>query len=181
MMRTWKTLSKQTILNHSKFLVVENHAVELPDGRVIEDWPWVITPEFATILAETTDGRFLVFRQSKYAVDGVTLAPPGGYIEPGEEPLAAAQRELLEETGYTADEWLSLGDYAVDSNRGAGVAHLFLARGASRVTDSDADDLEDQELLYLTRAEVESALAAGEFKALPWAALVALGLLRLDR
>ena len=180
-MRNWKTLSKRTILNHSKFLVVEDHAVELTNGRVIENWPWIITPDFVTMLVETTDGHFLLFRQFKYAVDDLMLAPPGGYIEPGEEPLAAAQRELLEETGYAADDWVSLGKYAVDSNRGAGVGYLFLARGASRVAEPDADDFEDQEMLYLTHTEVESALAAGEFKVLSSAATVALGLLRLNQ
>ncbi|MEZ4613071.1 MAG: NUDIX domain-containing protein [Caldilineaceae bacterium] len=51
-------------------------------------------------------------------------------MEPGEEPLPAAQRELLEETGYVADDWTDLGRFAVDGNREAGLAHLFLARGA---------------------------------------------------
>jgi len=64
----------------------------------------------------------------------------------------------------------------VDGNRGAGAAHFYLAYGAQRVTDIDADDLEEQELLLLTRAEVEAALDAGEFKLLPWATIVALAL-----
>jgi ADP-ribose pyrophosphatase len=125
------------------------------------------------------DGRFVCFRQTKYAVEGVSLAPVGGYLEPGEDPLAAAKRELREETGYAAAEWADLGSYAVDGNRGAGRGYLFLATGARRVGEIDADDLEEQELLLLTRAEVAEALARGEFKVLAWAAVVALALLRL--
>jgi ADP-ribose pyrophosphatase len=178
-MQPWKTLSRRVLLRHNKFLTVEVHAVELPDGRVIDDWAWVITPDFVNIVATTETGQFLCFRQTKYAVAGISLAPPGGYIEPGEDPLAAAQRELLEETGYAAPEWVSLGHYAVDSNRGAGTAYFFLARQAHRVADPIADDLEEQELLLLSRAEVEAALAAGEFKALPWAAVMALALFYL--
>jgi ADP-ribose pyrophosphatase len=179
-MRPWKTISRQVVLHHSKFLTVENHAVELPDGRVIPDWPWVITPDYAIALALTEDGEFLCFRQTKYSVDGSTLAPAGGYMEPGEDPLAAAQRELLEETGYEAPDWVSLGRYSVDGNRGAGTAHLFLARRARRAAEACADDLEEQELLRLSRPELEAALAAGEFKVLPWAAVVALALLHLS-
>jgi ADP-ribose pyrophosphatase len=179
MMKPWKTLSRQTILNHSKFLIVENHTVELPDGRIISDWPWLATPDYVNVVAVTEDKRFLCLRQTKYAVGGISLAPVGGYIEPDEEPLAAAQRELLEETGYEAPDWFSLGCYAVDANRGAGRAHLFLARNAYRVTEANADDLEEQELVYLSRAEIEAALAAGEFKVLPWTTAVALALLHL--
>ena len=66
--------------------------------------------------------------------------------------------------------------YRVDGNRGAGAAHLFLARGARRVEEAQADDLEEQQLLQFSRSEIEAALAAGEFQVLPWATVVALGL-----
>lgn len=178
-MQPWKTLSRKSILDHSRFLRVENHTVELPDGRIIEAWPWVVTPDYINILVVTESGQFLCFRQTKYGVEGTSLAPVGGYIEPGEDPLAAARRELLEETGYEALAWVDLGSYTVDGNRGAGRAHLFLARGARRVAEADADDLEAQELLLLSREEVERALASGEFKVLPWATVVALGLRQL--
>lgn len=178
-MQSWKTLARRTLLNHSKFLVVEEHTVELPDGRVIADWPWVITPDYINVMAVTEEGLFLCFRQTKYSVVGISLAVVGGYLEPGEDPLEAAKRELLEETGYKATEWLALGRYPVDGNRGAGVAYPFLATGARRVTEIDADDLEEQELLLLSRTEMEAALDAGEFKLLPWAVAVALALRRV--
>jgi len=126
-----------------------------------------------------TQGDFLVFRQTKYGVAGPSLAPVGGYIEPGEDPLAAAQRELLEETGYESPQWTPLGAYVVDGNRGAGEAHLFLAQNAVRVTRPNAVDLEEQILLHLTCAEVETALAAGKFKVLAWPTVIALALLHL--
>ncbi|MBN2304060.1 MAG: NUDIX hydrolase, partial [Anaerolineae bacterium] len=106
-----------------------------------------------------------------------SLALVGGYIEPGEDPLAAAQRETLEETGYQAPQWTTLGSYRVDANRGAGMAYAFLATGAHKVTEPNADDLEEQELVFLTRDQVEAALFNGEFKVLAWANLVALSLL----
>ena len=180
-MQPWKTLSRRTILNHSRFLVVEEHTIELPDGRVISDWPWIISPDYVIVLAVTEDGEFLCFRQTKYGVDGTSLAPVGGYLEPDEDPLTAAQRELLEETGYEAPDWINLGQYRVGGNHGAGMAYLFLARGARRVAEINSDDLEEQELFPLTRSEIEAALAAGEFKVLAWTTAVALALLCLDR
>ncbi len=178
-MTPWKTLSRETILNHSKYLAVENHTVELPDGKVIDDWPWVISPDYVNVVAITERNEFLFFRQTKYSVDGTTIAPVGGYLEPGEDFLTAAQRELLEETGYEAPDWIHLGDYIVDGNRGAGYAHFYLAQNAHYVKEVDADDLEEQQLLLLSRAEVEAALAGGEFKVLGWASVVALALIHL--
>jgi ADP-ribose pyrophosphatase len=177
-MESWKTLKTEPVLDLSPFLKVEKHTVALPDGQVIENWPWIITPDFVNIAVITTEGEYLVFRQTKYSVKGTVLAPVGGYIEPGEEPLAAAKRELLEETGYEARQWESLGDFSVDGNRGNGIAHFFLAREAHPVTEPDADDLEEQEMLKLSRAEVEAAVARGAFKVLPWQTVMALALLR---
>ena len=175
-MKPLKTVSKKTILDLGKYLVVENHVVELPDGRVIKDWPWIITPDYINVVAVTDDGEFPIFRQTKYAVEGTSLAPVGGYLDPGEDPLAAAKRELLEETGYEAPDWTHLGSFAVDGNRGAGRGHMFLAHGARRVADIDSDDVEEQELLFLSRSEIEAALDAGKFKLLPWVTVVALAL-----
>ncbi len=178
-MQLWKTLARETVLASSKYLTVEQHTIQIPGGEVIEGWEWLITPDYAIVLAQTEDGRFVCFRQTKYAAEGLTLAPVGGYLEPGEDPFVAAQRELLEETGYEAGAWDDLGHYAVDGNRGAGTAYLYLARQARHVHERNADDLEEQEMLLLSRAELEAALAAGEFKVLAWATAVALALLRI--
>ncbi len=175
-LRPWKTLSREIVLDYGKYLVVESHSVELPDGRVIPDWPWLVTPDFVNIAAVTPAGQYLCLRQTKYSVDGVSLATVGGFVEPGEDPLLAAQRELHEEAGYTAPEWHSLGHYPVDGNRGAGTAHFFLARGAVFSGETASDDLEDHQVVFLARAEVEAALAAGQFKLLPWAACMLMAL-----
>jgi len=179
-MKKWRTLTRRTVLDQGRFLKVELHEVALPDGQVIRDWPWVVTPEFVTVIAVTRDGRFLCFRQGKYSIEGDSLAPAGGYIEPGESPLAAAKRELLEETGCLAARWESLGAFPVDGNRGAGVAHLFLATDVEVVAEADAGDLEVQEPLSLTRDQMAAALDAGDFRVLPWVAAVALALRRSE-
>jgi 8-oxo-dGTP pyrophosphatase MutT (NUDIX family) len=175
-MKPWKTLSRHTVYDQPPWLVVELHSVELPDGRVIPDWPWIKTPDYVNVVAITADGKFLCFRQNKYGTAGETLALIGGYLEPGEAPLAAARRELREETGYTAPEWIDLGHFLVDPNRGVATGHLYLARGARHVAKPASDDLEEQQLIFLSREELENALANGEFKVLAWAAAVAFAL-----
>lgn len=180
-MQEWKTLARQTVYqpDGGRFLTLENHAVGLPNGRRINNWPWVITPDFVNVVAVTEADDFLCFNQTKYAT-GQTLAIVGGYIDEDEEPLAAAQRELLEETGYAASGWRALGSFAVDANRGCGTGHLFLATGARHQQPIDADDLEEQELIRLSRTQIEAELRAGSIKVLSWAAAIALALPLLD-
>ena len=105
----WKTHSRRVVFDQTPWLKVEHHQVELPDGRVIPDWPWVITPDYINVVVLTETGQFLCFRQCKYGVPEAMLALVGGYIEPGEAPLATAQRELREETGDMQDDLVELG------------------------------------------------------------------------
>ena len=175
-LRAWETVSKKTILNYGKFLTVESHTVKLPDGRIIPDWVWLTVPSAAIVLAVTEDQHFLCFRQTKYAVEGTSLAPVGGMLEPNESPIEAAKRELREEMGYEAPDWVNLGSHILDPNRGIATMHLFLALNAKQVADPNSDDLEDQELLSLSLDEIERALKAGEFKVLAWSAVVAMSL-----
>ncbi len=176
-MKSWKTHSSETVLSYGKWLKVEDRTVETPDGQVIEHWTWVTTPDYVNILPVTSEGRYLVFRQGKYGLDGETYAPVGGYIEPGETPLQAAQRELAEETGYACDHWLLLGSFLVDPNRGIATGNLYLARDVYPAEQKTSDDLEEQELLFLSRSELVNALQAGKFRIMAWAANIALALL----
>lgn len=177
-MQNWKTLSRNTILNKMPHLVIESHNIQLPNGEIIEDWTWIKTPDYVLVAAITADAHYICFRQTKYAVKGTTLATVGGYIDIGEEPLMAAKRELLEETGYKAQNWEHLGEFVVDGNRGNGIGHFFLARAAYKTTEINSDDLEEQQLLLLSRAEVEAAVLRGAFKLMAGEAIMALTLLK---
>ncbi|GAB4288551.1 MAG: NUDIX hydrolase [Ignavibacteriaceae bacterium] len=176
-MKNWKRLSLKTVLDHSKFFKLEFHEVVSPSGKIISDWPWIILPDYANIIAVTKAGKYLCFRQDKYSYNGTSLAPVGGYIDPGEDPLTAAKRELEEETGYRSENWIELGKFVCDGNRGCGNAYFFLALDAEK-TDSDlrSDDLELQELIELDKDEIKSALLNNEFKVLGWATAVSIAL-----
>jgi ADP-ribose pyrophosphatase len=180
-MRQWKTLKKETILDHSKFLKVEQHTIELPDGKIIRDWPWVVSPDYVLVLPVTNRNTLLLFRQTKYAVQGTSLAPIGGYLEPGEDSFAAAKRELREEMGCEASEWIPLGSYSNNGNHGGGKGYLFLAIKVHEVGKPIIDDLEEMELVELTIEEVEQRLLRGEVKVMGWVAMIAMGLLYLKK
>lgn len=175
-MKPWKTLSRTVILDHSKWLKVEDHTIELPNGAVIDKWCWIVSPDYVNVVVQDDEGDFLCFRQTKYAAEGTTLAPVGGYLDPGEDPLDCAKRELREEMGCEAREWVRLGRFPCDGNHGNGMANLFLAKGAHTVGEVIADDLEEQEIVTLSRNEMMHALLNGDFKVLSWSTAVALAL-----
>ena len=175
-MQSFKTHSRSVVLLDPPWLTVEHRDIEFPDGTHVPSWPFVITPAYINLMAETTDGLFICFRQVKYAYDGESLAVVGGYIEPGEAPLAAAKRELLEETGYSATEWISFGEHVPDANRGCGMAHLFFARNAHKISEPTEIDREQPIQVLLTREQVQAALFGNQFKVLAWSAVAALTL-----
>lgn len=176
----WKTLSRKTVFSAPPWLEIEQHHLRLPDGREISDWLWVRSPDFVNVVAFTAEGLYLCFRQQKYAAGEITLAIPGGYLEEGEDPRDAAVRELKEETGWIPGRIRLLGSYAIDGNRGCGRGHLFLAEDCVYAGGEVTDDLEDQDLVKLSRAELLAALRQGAFRVMPWAAALALALLPED-
>lgn len=177
----FQTKSRRVVHENRPWLVVEHHAVEFREHgvvtRAIDDWAWVETPDYVCVLPIFDDGRCLCFEQCKYAVEGKTLSTVAGLIDPGEDPLTAAKRELREEAQLEAKNWVALGGFRVDGNRGAGIAHLFLARELGPTDEKhETDDIEPMTEVYLDRAGILKALAEGKFKILAPAALMALAL-----
>jgi ADP-ribose pyrophosphatase len=181
MIKPWKTLAREMVLDFSRFLAVERHTIELPNGRIIEDWPWVISPPYVDVLPVLEDGRVLVMRQFKYGIGEVSLSTMGGMIDPGETPEQAARREMYEEMGCEAREMVFLGRFVADANRCAGIAHLYLALDARQVAKPNSGDLEDQEIIAMSREQLREAFINGEFQMLSWSTAVGLGLAHLDK
>lgn len=90
------------------FLDVRRDIARLPDGREASR-EYVIHPGAVMIVAQLDDGKLVLERQFRYPVQAVMIEFPAGKLDAGEASLACAQRELLEETGYSAREWARAG------------------------------------------------------------------------
>lgn len=118
-------------------------------------------PDYSAILAATEDGRILAVRQYRPAVERHTIELPSGIVDPGESPAEAARRELLEETGYHADEVEVLGPLEPDTGRLGNRIWACAATGVRRVEDRPPE--EGIEVLTYTPADLARATVAGEF------------------
>jgi ADP-ribose pyrophosphatase len=151
--------------------------LELPDGRVVDEFLWIKTRDFAIVVAVTPDGQVVLERSYKHGPRNVALSLPAGYIEANETPDEAARRELSEETGYTSGDWRQLGSFTVDGNYGLCNSHIFLAQGARQTSEAGVnghDDLEEIEVLTLPFADTMAAVTRGEVAQLSSAAAIGL-------
>ena len=150
--------------------------MRLPDGKVIPEYYEIEMPHYTAVFAVTEDQKIMVLRCYRHAIGEVTLTMPGGMIEDDESPLEGIQREVLEETGYVAKEWESLGAFVGNSTRGCGTYHLFFASGAHYVQEPHSGDLEELELLLWTVDDVEKAIDERKAQSLGVLSMLMLGL-----
>lgn len=109
------------------FLKARRDTVRLPDGEV-SSREYIVHPGAVVIIPLLDDDHVLLERQFRYPVGQVMTEFPAGKLDPGEDPLACARRELLEETGYTARQWACAGKLHLAIAYSTEVIHIFFAR-----------------------------------------------------
>ena len=151
--RRWKILSSEYLIRRP-WLTARRDQVLLPDGRVNPEYYVVEYPDWVNVIAIDTEGRFVMERQYRHAVAMTCYELPCGVMESGETPLEAAQRELLEETGYSGGEWCHLMDITPNPSSMSNFTHCFVATGVSKTASQKLDATEELEVHLLTREEV---------------------------
>jgi len=170
----WKVLSEEVVYDYPPYIRVEKQKVLLPDGRRIEDYHKLVMPSFCVICALTEASELILLRGYKHGIGRIELSLPGGFIEPNEDPLLAAKRELIEETGHTAEEWQPLGDFIPHGNYRCGRAYVFIAKKSRRVQNPSSGDLETTEVEAVKMEKMQESIRDGEISSLSSVAAIGL-------
>lgn len=161
-MTPWKQLASTTLI-HDRWIHLTADRCELPSGHVADPFYVLHQPDFVHVFAENAAREILVVRQYRYAVADECVELPGGIIDAGEQPLAAARRELLEETGHVAQNWTYVGWMYASPLRQTSKIHLFRAQQLMAQQAQSLDDSEDIEFHFMPPAEIEKAMQTGQF------------------
>ena len=146
-------ISSETMVEGS-LLTLKRDLVKLPNGN-LSHREYVIHPGAVVVVPVLANGSIVLERQYRYPLHQEFIELPAGKIDPDEDVLRTGQRELLEETGYTADEWVKLGLLHPCIGYSNEVIHVYLAKSLS-MGDHQRDE---DETLVVFELEFEECLA----------------------
>lgn len=157
-----KHLKKLTeeILHQNHWWTYKHDTYEKPNGEV-GDYFYGETPGMAIIVPVMTDGSILLTLQHRYLEDKQSIEFPGGGTQKGQTPLESAQRELFEETGCIAKEYIKMGSFQPCNGMMKDVCHVFLAHVIEQ-KQAQPDDTEEFELLYRLPEELDEMIRKNE-------------------
>ena len=164
----WKTLSQKYLIE-KPWLTARVDKVELPTGAIIDEYYVLEYPDWVNTISITKDGMFVFVRQYRYAIGKTVNELCAGVIEKGEDPMAAAKRELMEETGFGGGNWQKWMTISANPSTHTNLTHCYLATDVERMDVQHLDQAEDIEVRLFSREEVMEMLEKGEI----WQSLMA--------
>ncbi len=144
----WEVLQRESFADCRVFSVMRHRCRHPGRGREA-DFYVLHAPAWVNVIALTEDRRMVLVRQYRFGTEDFSLEIPGGMVDPGEDPVEAAVRELREETGYAGRGAREIGGVhpnpAIQDNR----CHLVFIEDARRVHGTDWDGHEELETVVL--------------------------------
>ena len=157
--KPWKILDSK-YLYKSNGVALRIDQCEIPNGNVFE--PYVIeTGTWVNIIALTKNREVILEKQYRHGIGKVLLEIPAGIMDEDESPLQAAQRELLEETGYTSEHFIEVGKVYPNPATHNNLTHSFLALDVEKVGQQDLDETEEIEVSLIPFDELVSIAKEG--------------------
>lgn len=168
----WQLL-QSTPLIRDRWLSLRADTCQLPNGRTVAPYYVLEYPSWVNVVALTKDEQVVLVRQYRHGIGRTVVELPAGTVEPADtSPLAAMQRELLEETGYAGEAWLETGKLSVNTANHTNLTSCFVATGVTRVAEPLTDETEQIETVLMPLTELlDVASRGGLVQALHTAAL----------
>ncbi len=163
----WKTLSQKYLIE-KPWLTARVDKVQLPTGVIIDEYYVLEYPDWVNTIAITKDGKFVFVRQYRYAIGKTVNELCAGVVEKGENPMDAAKRELMEETGFGGGNWQEWMTISANPSTHTNLTHCYLATDVEPLGKQHLDQGEDLEPRIFSREEVLDMLQKGEI----WQALM---------
>ncbi|MEI9948461.1 MAG: NUDIX hydrolase [Pseudomonadota bacterium] len=161
-MRPWLRITSETLLS-DHWLTLRADVCELPSGKRLNPYYVLEEKDWVQIFAIASDSRVLTVKQFRYAGNAVCVEFPGGVVDAGETPLAAARRELLEETGFEAETWTKVAMVFTNPARQTNRLHVFLAEGLDAGGHQSLEDSEQIAHELLEISAIKSGIRDGSF------------------
>lgn len=149
----WEVIESTMALDE-RWFPVRRDKVRLPSGKVVDDFFIWEAPHIVTVVPLTEDNRFVLCHQYRHGIQQVTWQFPAGAMDKGEEPLDAAKRELLEETGYGDGVMSHLGHISPYGHKMTDLEDMYLAMGVEPIQEPVDDEYEPTEVGLFTVAEL---------------------------
>jgi 8-oxo-dGTP pyrophosphatase MutT (NUDIX family) len=176
-LRPWQVLDSKYLLN-KRWLNVRQDRVRTGRGVTLEEFHVLEVPSWACICCISESSELILTRQYRHGAGSITLELPAGVIEPEETPLAGAQRELFEETGFTAPNWSLLATLRPEPARHTHLAYCFLATGATLTHAQSLDEAEDLVVETVPASSARDLIERGELTHAVHVAAVSIALAR---
>jgi ADP-ribose pyrophosphatase len=157
----WTRLVSSYILK-DRWLSVRIDSYRLPDGHILEPCYVLEYPAWVNVVALTRDRQLVLVRQYRPGAGRLEIELPCGIVDPEDaSPLAAAQRELLEETGYGGGEFVETGCLSPNAASHTNLLYSYLVTGVERVSDPTPDATEHIEVVLMPLDEVVELAKGG--------------------
>ncbi len=158
MIRDWEIVSRE-LIEDLKIFQIEKKRVRSPRTGKAREVHAIRFPDWVLILAITGDEKVVMVRQYRHGIERDCLELPGGLVDPDDvSPALSAKRELLEETGYRADEIMLIGECfpqpAILSNR----CFIYLAKNVTEAQPQHLDSGEDIEIVKIPLKEIHAKI-----------------------
>lgn len=156
MVQPWSVLDSEIIID-DRWLRLRADRCRGADGTIIDPFYIIECPDWICVLPLTPDRQVILTTEYRHGARSVSMGLPSGMVEPEDpSPASAAERELMEETGYKGRQLVALGSYFANSIKQPNRIHYFLAIDSLKIADQCLDEQENIELSEMPFAELSA-------------------------